>query len=662
MADQQAIVDHYQGGYKAVLAAPGSGKTTLVSRLIVHLIQNQKVSATSILVLTFTESAAQEFEQRTRLLLEPLARMPHFATIHGFCNRLLKQLHSAYADRQVASEERRYALISQVLDAFKLWHSELDYARLCADYLIPRYRLAGYRQHPADAQELHLLSGIDSEHAELLLRLPDLIQSYEHLLSAAQLIDYDMMISETLALLEQQPRLLAHLQQRYQYLFEDEAQDSNPLQARLLELIAGESGNLLRVGDPNQSIYAFGGADYRSLQNFAQEHGSYPMGQSNRSSQQMMSLANAFHHQYNQAFPSAVQLRAGVSNPAEGWLWIKSYPQIQSELHDMVQACRRLLEQQQSIAVLCRTNLACQWLHQQLQQARVPVVLHHDRIDHFFQSEIVQRVKHLLDYLLQPDQYHLLQQILIEQGVSRQSLKLLLNPQEPVAELLHALQDGVLFHPAVPTFEYQLLMKQAQSLLFIIERLHYPISQILEWMAESLISDVEIRSQLRLLHALWQQTQSTPMQSIEQFRNWLDQAGVRKIRQALIPEALQESLTNSGVVHVLTAHKAKGLEWDAVLMPLFQFGKGFKSADQEVRTLMAALQAGEPYIAVMDQMLEADEAENIRLAYVGMTRARRFLSITASQEACRAAGIYQSELSPLFVSLQQIYRDLKSKA
>lgn len=657
MDDQQAVLDGFEGGRKAVLAAPGAGKTTLISRLIADWIHRQRLPAESILVLTFTESAALEFEQRTRLLLEPFAPMPVFSTIHGFCNRLLRQLDSDYSDRQVASEERRYALLADVLDAFGLWHADLDYARVTADALIPRYRLAAYRQQPHSAEELVQLTGQPSEHAELLLKLPELIAAYEQRLAHEQLIDYDMMIAETRKLLLAHPRLLTHLQQRYRLLLEDEAQDSNPLQAELLNLIAGTEGSLLRVGDPNQSIYGFSGADYKSLKQFADLHGSFPMGQSNRSSQQIMDLANGFHQACQSAFPSGVELSPGVSNPTDGWLWLKAYPQVQAELTDLLQACRTLLDQSQTVAVLCRTNLACQWLYQQLQHARLPAVLHYDRSDHFFQSDIVQRVKHLLDYLLQPDQFHLLQQLLVELGVSRQSLRLMLDAARPVATLLADLSGGLLFHPAVPTAEYQLLMQHTGSLLFLVEHLHYPVSQVLEWVAEKLFSEAETRSQLRLLHALWLQTHTDPMQSIDVFRQWLELAGARKIRQTLIPGSAEDSMSSPGVIHVLTTHKAKGLEWDGVLMPLFQYGSWRGGSDRELRIQLRALQEGLPFQALSEQQALEEEQETARLVYVGLTRARRFLSLTASHEACRAAGIYQADVSPLFTILQQLYKE-----
>lgn len=659
MADQQYVLEHYQGGKGAVLAAPGAGKTTLISRLIAHWVREQGVPPHKILVLTFTESAAREFEQRTRELLDVLSPMPHFSTIHSFCNRLLRQLHSDYSDRQVASEERRYALLSEVLRGFDLGSGEIDYVRLLADVLLPRFRQQPYPQPLESLEEIEAWSGIQSEHAELLLRLPELLQAYEALLATEQLIDYDMMISETHRLLQAHPRLVQQLRLRYHYILEDEAQDSNPLQADLLELLAGSEGNLLRVGDPNQSIYGFSGADHRSLIAYAREHTFFPMGQSNRSSQPLMALANAFHQAYQAAFPSDVELKPGVKNPEPGWIWVKAYPRLQDELNHLVQACRNLLEQDQSVAVLCRTNLTCQWLSQHLNQARLPAILHYDRSDHFFQSDTVRLLHHILDYLLQPDQHHLLQQVLLQLGISRPVLKTLLDPHVPVEELLGALSEGVLFHPAISTREYQDLMRHAETLLFLLEHLHHPVPDVLEWLAERLLPDAEQRSKLRLLQNLWLQGAPELFQSVEAFRTWLDQAGQRKIRQALIPLEGQESLTEKGQVHILTAHKAKGLEWDGVLMPLFQYGQPFGGGQYEPRLLLQALQSGEPYQAIVDQVAQEEEHEGIRLVYVGLTRARRFLSLTAAAETYRPAGIYQGGISPLFQSLQQIYREHK---
>jgi len=173
---------------------------------------------------------------------------------------------------------------------------------------------------------------------------------------------------------------------------------------------------------------------------------------------------------------------------------------------------------------------------------------------------------------------------------------------------------------------------------------------------------LEQRTHLRLLYSLWLQTHQQPIQDLERFRQWLDQSASRKIRQALIPAESEASLTEPGVVHILTAHKAKGLEWDGVLLPLFQFGQAFRSADRELRILMSCLQQGLPYQTLLDTVEEAEEQENVRLVYVALTRARRYLSLTSSREACRPAGIYQNKVSPLFESLYACYREHKGES
>lgn len=662
MADQQAIQDQYQGGKAAVLAAPGAGKTTLISRLISHWVNEKQVDGREILVLTFTENAAREFEQRTRPLLNlsaPGSTQPTFATIHSFCNRLLRQWHVDYSDRQVAGDERRYGVIDELLQSENLWSSEIDYTRLMADHLIPAYRQRAYLRQPQDTAQLHAWVGMDSEHAELLVKLPALMARYDQILTESALLDYDLMILATHELLSQNPALLDRLRGRYRYLLEDEAQDSNASQTALLELIVGDQRNWLRVGDPNQSIYGFGGADYRELQQFAEAERAFPMAQSNRSSSPIMDFANAYQQAFRSDFPSSVRLEPGFKNPDAGWIWVKAYSHLQDELQAAIQAARTLLAEEQSVGVLCRTNLNGQWLHEQFQQAGLPAVLHHDRADHFFQSDLVKTLAQVVHFLLEPHQFYRYQQALLALGVDRYTLKLLLDPEVAVAEQLQTLAEGMLYHPAAPDLAYQRLIDVNRQLLFLLEHAHYPLIDLLEWITEKLFDRSEDRMKLRILEGLWLQTDQAELQQLECFVQWLTQAGQRKIRQALVPENGQADLTCKGALHIMTVHKAKGLEWDGVLMPLFHLGKPFDFPDTEVRVLLKCLQTGAPYSAMLDEMKMQEESESVRLAYVGMTRARRYLSVTRSREKHKAAGIYQTGEDPLFSVLHQIYKTKK---
>lgn len=655
------MLDHYQGGKAAVMAAPGAGKTTLIAHLIAHWVQVLERSAEQILVLTFTDSAAQTFAQRIAALLPRSAQRPTCITIHSFCNQLLRQMHSDFSDRQLITEERRYAVLEQILSEWGLFSPQQDEARLVAEQLLPQYRLQPDLPWPQDLATLQQLTGSDSDFGPLLLRLPELVARYDQLLRQEQWIDYDLMIAETHRLLSAHPRLLQAVQARYPYMLEDEAQDSNALQGRLLELLAGPDGNLLRVGDPNQSIYRFSGADDRALPDFAQRYRAFPMAESNRASTPIMALANAFRRHYAFAFTSDLDLQPGFQNPEPGWIWVKAYTDRQQEMAHVQQACQALLAQNQSLAILCRTNLACRWIAEQLTAAGIPCTLHHDRSDDFFGSELVQFLSALTAFLLEPAQYYRLQQLLVLAGFSRRSLQGLFDPAELLPPQLAALAAGQYFHPAVPRRELQALQGQVRLLLDLLERSHYPMNYLLEWL-QPLLPEASLRSQLLLLQSLWEQHSQGQPAGLVAFQRWLKQSGQRRIRQTLIPVGGQERFSARGTVHILTAHKAKGLEWDAVLMPLFQYGQPQGPGEHEARLLLGALQAQQPVQAVREQVSAAETAEALRLVYVGLTRARRFLCLTTAKPPCRPAGIYRGGISPVFESLQTFYREQKAQA
>jgi DNA helicase-2/ATP-dependent DNA helicase PcrA len=135
----------------------------------------------------------------------------------------------------------------------------------------------------------------------------------------------------------------------------------------------------------------------------------------------------------------------------------------------------------------------------------------------------------------------------------------------------------------------------------------------------------------------------------------MEKAGGRRIRQAMIPAADEDSLTAPGVVHLLTTHKAKGLEWDAVIMPFFHYDRPFVNNDR-VRAAVLALQRDQSLVAAEAQSQQEEQEEALRLVFVGMTRARRFLALTRSRERAKEAGVYSDGPSPLFQALRELYR------
>lgn len=640
MSDQARVLTHYDTGRCAVLAAPGAGKTTLISHLIAHWVEQRGISPTHILVLTFTDSAAQEFEKRTRQLLKRPFPVPEFSTIHAFCWRLLRRFDAGYTDREILSEERQYTILDQLVQAYGIENQGFDYIPLLCNTLIP-----GWRHQPERLKNWEAYrADMSPEQIRLWPRLLEVATAYEDLLAQENVLDYDAMITHTLNLLRRNPHLHQQLQHRYPYVIEDEAQDSSLIQGELLDVLTTGS-NWLRVGDPNQSIYAFGGADHHQLADFANTYTFYPLRESNRATPNLIALCNRFHSQFKTAFPSPVMLAPGGKNPEDGWIWVRHYATIQAELQDIAKAAHTILKQNQSVAVLCRTHAGCERIANWLEQQQVPVIRHQERDNNLLMSEMALYLESLLAFLLQPE-FNPLQTLCWRSGLSRQSMQQLFSVDQAIGPILQQLAQRKRFHGHLGTEEYAQWVQFASTLLFLLEHLYYPPLWVIESAIARLLPDSQQEVKARLLLHLWHHSDSQQGQ-LTDFQHWLTQARKRKIRQLLPQDESELSLTDPGVVHVLTTHKAKGLEWDGVILPFFGYEGRESGAETEWRALLRALQQQTPYQTQWEQLSKTEQDENLRLAYVGLSRARRYLMVSASAERQRNLGINSKHPSPV---------------
>lgn len=658
-AEQQHILDTYQGGKSAVLATPGSGKTTLISYLVAHLIKHHKVNPGSILVLTFTETAAHEFEHRTISLLDSIRHTPEFSTIHSFCNRMLKKFFPGFSDREVISEEKQFHILESILREYPLPFGS-DYAQLFVRYLLPFYRQQFSRFKSLNPSELENKINYRSKHNPLFEHMFEILDDYEEVLSVEHLLDYGMMIQKTYQLFQDFPEVASLLREKYKFVIEDEAQDSNPLQAEVLNRLVGDSGNLLRVGDPNQSIFGFSGADFTTLKTFSQQYKYFPMGESNRSSPQIISLANSIHQRYSSSFPSPVDIYPGSTNPQNGWIWVKDFLDIESETQNILKGILSLLNNDKSVAILCRTNQLCQYISDQCQQAGIPKILHSDRDNDFFNSNIIVLIEKLFKYLMQPNDWHSFRHLLLRLEFTPDIIQTFFDQNRPVSDSLTQFAAGQVYHPKIHYQDYERLLTTCQTLLFLIEHIYYPVSHLLEWITNKLLTPpifaTSHRAKLRLLHHLWLGSgPSRHVESLEQFLKWLQQSSKRKIKQDMISSEEIDNYTCYGTAHILTTHKAKGLEWDGVFMPFFSYGNTFRSSEADIKRILFALQKNTTFQQASQQLIENEVSENIRLAYVGITRAKQYISITWNPERDPTIGLYDTSMSELFKTLRTYY-------
>src|SRR5215211_1192676 len=285
-AQQQAVqaID----GPVLVLAGPGSGKTRVLTHRIAYLIGEAGVDPYHILAVTFTNKAAREMKERLdRLIGAGRAAALTVGTFHSICARFLRRdiVHlGRERDFAIYDSDDQQRLMRRVLKDLDL--DEKKYPPRSIHATISRAK-----NELVDAEEYGRLGR--TYYDEIVTRC---FKHYQKLLLDSNALDFDDLLVETVRLFEQHPQVLEKYQQRYRYLLADEYQDTNRVQYMLLKLLAAKNRNIFVVGDDDQSVYAFRGADIRNIRMFEND---YPearvilLEQNYRSTQAILDVAQA---------------------------------------------------------------------------------------------------------------------------------------------------------------------------------------------------------------------------------------------------------------------------------------------------------------------------------------------------------------------------------
>ncbi|WP_433161116.1 ATP-dependent helicase [Kribbella sp. CA-247076] len=275
-ADQQAVVDH-PGGPLLVLAGPGTGKTTTLVEAVVDRVRNRGLSPDEVLVLTFGRKAATELRDRITGRLGRTTRVMPSMTFHSFCYALLRRFTPADAfdvPLRLPSGPEQSLRLSEALAGSREvgavhWPGSLHPALKTRGFTDEVQAVIGKaRQLGLDPEDLSAI-GRSADRAEWVA-VGDFFEEYLQILDHEQVLDYSELIHRAV-ILAQQPQVRAKLRKEFKAVFVDEYQDTDPGQTQLLQAIAGNGGDLVVVGDPDQSIYTFRGADVRGLLRFTDE-------------------------------------------------------------------------------------------------------------------------------------------------------------------------------------------------------------------------------------------------------------------------------------------------------------------------------------------------------------------------------------------------------
>lgn len=270
---QQSVVDH-EGGPLLVLAGPGTGKTTTLVEAVVKRIESRGLSPDEVLVLTFSRKAAEELRNRIVGRLGRTSTTPMSSTFHSFCYGLVRQWQPAHL---YASPLRLLSAPEQDVKLRELLsHSRESGQAAWPPQLAQALRTRGFAREVhavlSRARELGLEPealariGVEAERPEWWAA-GAFMQEYLRVLDFEGAVDYSEIIHRAVILAESDD-VRRQLRTQYRAVFVDEYQDTDPSQVRLLQAIGGDGRDLIAVGDPDQSIYAFRGADVRGILEF----------------------------------------------------------------------------------------------------------------------------------------------------------------------------------------------------------------------------------------------------------------------------------------------------------------------------------------------------------------------------------------------------------
>ncbi len=283
---QFEAVTHHEGPL-LIVAGAGSGKTRVLTHRIAHLIHEHGVSPFEILAITFTNKAADEMRSRVGALVGPVADKMWVSTFHAACVRILRR------DVDRLGYPRAFTIYDQA-DAVRLTGYVVRDLGLDAKRFPPRQvhaMVSAAKNEHVGAQAYADRARIGFER-----KVADVYREYQARLVRAGAMDFDDLLGVTVTLLETQPDVLDRYRNRFRHVLVDEYQDTNRVQNQFVRLLAGEHRNVCVVGDSDQSIYRFRGADVRNIMEFET---TFPdatvivLEQNYRSSQTILDAANA---------------------------------------------------------------------------------------------------------------------------------------------------------------------------------------------------------------------------------------------------------------------------------------------------------------------------------------------------------------------------------
>lgn len=581
---QKEAVLHTEGPL-LIVAGAGAGKTKTITHRICHLIE-KGINPENILAVTFTNKAAKEMRERTRDLLSQTltTKSPHFYTFHSlgvFILRENAELLGLTRSFTIADDEESKKLIKEALKIEGLDPKMYEPKKILS--IISREK--GEARNQSDYAQ-----NVASGYGEMVASI---WATYEKLLTKNQMLDFDDLLYKTYELLERFPETKSMYQKRYQYIHIDEYQDTNELQYRISKLLVGPEENICVVGDSDQNIYSWRGANIKNILNFERD---YPkakvvmLEENYRSTKNILEAANEVIRK-NELRKDKKLFTS--KNAGEKIVVCECYDENREAEFITSEVDKLLLDgvKKEDIAILFRANFQSRVIEDAFLKAQIPYSMLGTK---FFERKEIKDILSYIKYAKNRNSLSDLKRIVNTptRGIGEKTVEKIIDNK--IDELSSSMREKVFlfFKMLDEIYEATTRNKPSEVIRFVLTR---------SGMEEALsLGDEEDKERLENAKEL-----VTVALSYDEIENGLE----KLIDDAMLASDQDSLVKDGGGVRLMTIHASKGLEFDYVFIT---------GLEQDLF----------PHKRSDERHGKDEREEERRLMYVAITRAKKKLFLS----------------------------------
>ncbi|MFR8067900.1 MAG: ATP-dependent helicase [Clostridium sp.] len=603
---QKEAVLHTEGPL-LILAGAGSGKTRVLTHRIAYLIEEKEVNPWNILAITFTNKAAGEMRERVDSLVGFGAENIWVSTFHSTCVRILRRYieHLGYTTSfSIYDSDDQKTLMKQVFKTLDIDTKQYKERSVLGI-------ISSVKDKLISPEEFLLNAGQDFRQK----KVGEIYREYQNQLKKNNALDFDDLIVKTVELFQNDSQILDYYQERFRYIMVDEYQDTNTAQFKLISLLASKYGNLCVVGDDDQSIYRFRGADIENILSFEQ---TFPgarvikLEQNYRSTQNILDAANGVIRHNRGRKEKSLWTANGTGDE----ILFKQFDDARDEADYIARQIRDSEFSYQDQAVLYRTNAQSRLLEERCIFYNVPYRLV-GGVNFYQRKEIKDILAYLKTVANGVDDLSVLRIINVpKRGIGATSMgRVTMFASEHGMSLYSALREARMVPGLGKAVEkIGRFISQMECFRAMAQSEEYSIQDLIEAILEETGYEEELKAEGEI-------EAETRMENIQELINkaaaYEEDSQHPSLDEFLEQVALVADIDNvdssEDRVTLMTLHSAKGLEFPKVYLAGMEDGlfPGMMAVSSDDRT---------------------DMEEERRLCYVGITRAKKELVITAARK------------------------------